>query len=186
MAKKTKLGFDLDGIFIGPPLFVPKSIIEYIYKKSNKNLSYRIPGELESKIRVASHYHLLRPAIKKNIMSLVKISELPEISIFLVSSRFSFLKARTETWIKIQSMGKFFTKMYFNYENEQPHQFKDRIIKKEKIDKFVDDDLDLLMYLSKKNPDVQFYWVGWNKPPPILPENITRVKNLEELKERYL
>jgi hypothetical protein len=183
MKRLQKIGFDLDGIFIGPPLFVPKTIVEHIYKKSNKNLSYRIPGEFEKKIRILSHYYLLRPPIKRNIKALMGLSKTENLSIFLISSRFSFLKSRTETWLKLRSITDLFKKMYFNYDNEQPHIFKDRIIKLEKIDKFVDDDLDLLIYLATNNPNVDFFWIGNDKNLMVFPSNLKRIKNIDEFKE---
>jgi hypothetical protein len=183
---KLRIGIDFDKIFVNYPPIVPGSLIEYLYKRKNRRLKYRIPGEIEKKIRVLSHIPLLRPPIKRNIDSLKKIFNRNNSSIYLISSRFSFLKGRTESWDKKHKISQYFKKMYFNFNDEQPHIFKNKIIKKEGIRKFIDDDLDLLMYLSQENPKVEFYWISSNRKHTKLPANITKIKDLEELREKYL
>lgn len=186
MLSSKKIGFDLDGIFIGPPLFIPRNLVEQLYKRSSHNLSYRIPGDFEKKIRIISHHHLLRPPIKENIRVLKSIAERPDLSISLISSRFSFLKEKTNKALSYNHVKENFNSMYFNLKNEQPHLFKNRLIKKEGIGKFVDDDLDLLLFLAKENPDVKFYWVGISNRKIMLPKNITKIKNLGEFYSKYL
>ena len=186
MLSKQKIGFDLDGVFIGSPPFIPKKLIEALYKKSSNNLSYRIPGKIEQKIRLASHLPLLRPAIQKNVNLLAKLFKSKNISLILVSSRFSFLKKRTEQWGEQNKIHNSFAKTFFNDKNEQPHLFKNRIIKAEKIEKFIDDDLDLLKYLSENNPRVKFYWLTKDNKMKALPQNVYKITSLEELVSRYL
>ncbi|HVT01447.1 MAG TPA: hypothetical protein VHE53_04415 [Patescibacteria group bacterium] len=186
MSKKIVIGIDFDKIFVNYPPFVPTTLIERFYKKRNHKLSYRIPGKIEQQIRILSHTPLFRQPIKANISDLEKIFDGEKSSIFLVSSRFSFLKGKTNLWNKKHNISKFFEKMYFNYENQQPHLFKDRVIKKENIKKFIDDDLDLLQYLSAKNPEVEFYWVTPNIAKVNLPKNIKMIRNLKEFRLKYL
>ncbi len=183
---KTKIGFDFDKIFVSYPPIIPGFLIEYLYKKKNHNLSYRIPGKVEQKIRVLSHTPIFRRPIKSNIDALKKIFDSKEFKIYLISSRFSFLKKRTDDWNHKHKLSSFFENMYFNFDDKQPHIFKKTIIKKEGIQKFVDDDLDLLRYLAKENEDVQFYWLSDNHHLTKLPENIKKIKNLEEFRIKYL
>jgi hypothetical protein len=181
---KNKIGIDFDKIFVDYPPIVPGSVIEFLYKKKNHDLKYRIPGLLERRIRVLSHMSILRPPIRKNIEALKKMFSENDTNIYLVSSRFSFLKKRTEDWDKKHNISKYFKKMYFNFEDIQPHIFKNQIIKKEGIKKFIDDDLDLLLFLSKENPNVKFYWVT-SASTPSLPPNITRIGDLTEFRNKY-
>ena len=184
--KKIKIGIDFDKVLVDYPPVVPSALIEYLYKRRNRNLSYRFPGKLEQKIRIASHTPFLRPPIKTNIESLKKINEKQNCTIYLVSSRFSFLRNKTEIWKKKNNIEELFEKMYFNFNNRQPHIFKDEIIKKEGIEKFVDDDLDLLIFLAGHNPKVEFYWLTSDGIRKRLPSNIFKVKNLEEFRVKYL
>ena len=180
-----RIGIDFDKVFVNYPPFIPDFLIDYLYKKRNHNLSYRFPGKIEQKIRVFSHLPLFRHPVKDNVKSLKKIAESGNSKIYLISSRFSFLADRTRQWDRTYDLFRYFTKSYFNKDDEQPHKFKDRIIKKEKIKKYIDDDLDLLLFLSRGNPDVEFYWLN-RMENKNLPNNITRIENLEEFFEKYV
>ncbi|HVZ67477.1 MAG TPA: hypothetical protein VG917_04380 [Patescibacteria group bacterium] len=186
MSKKLIIGIDFDKIFVNYPPFIPGPLIERFYKKKNHKLSYRIPGKIEQQFRILLHTPIFRQPIKTNISELEKIFNEDKYSIYLVSSRFSFLKGKTNLWNRKHKISKFFEKMYFNFENQQPHIFKDKIIKKENIKRFIDDDLDLLMYLSSKNPDVDFFWVTPNIAKVNLPKNIRMIRNLKEFRLKYL
>lgn len=180
-----KIAFDFDKVFVDYPPFVPTSVIDYLYKKKNGHLAYRYPGFFEKQIRIFSHQPIFRSPMKKNIAAVEKISEDKDIEMYVVSSRFSFLKNRTREWDKKNKVSKYFKKMYFNFGDEQPHLFKERILKTEKVDKFVDDDLDLLFFLAARNPKIKFYWINKDLPYKKLLPNITRVKDLSEF-SKYL
>jgi hypothetical protein len=183
---KVRIGIDFDKIFVNYPPIVPGALIEYLYKNKNHELKYRQPGKFEKRIRVLSHISLFRPPIKSNIEALDKIYQKNNSIIYLISSRFSFLKKKTESWNNKHNMHKYFEKMYFNFEDEQPHLFKNKVIKFERIEKFIDDDLDLLVYLARDNPKVDFYWVTQSSTIRNLPANIKRIKDLNEFLDKYL
>ena len=151
------IGFDLDNIFINTPPIVPRKIIEWLYKgKSNKSLKYRIPSKIEQIIRLFSHYPLFRLPITGNINYIKNLSLTNTNKYYLISSRFGFLKDRTDNLVKRYKLDKIFNTMYFNYENRQPHQFKNDVIRKLNLDTYIDDDLQLLEYLIDKNPKTKF------------------------------
>ena len=182
-----RIGFDFDKVFVDFPPLVPYKVIDYLYKKKNHVLAYRIPAPFEQHIRIFTHHQLLRQPIKENINTLSNIVEQKDIEAFLISGRFGFLRQKTEKWLKKNHMEKYFRDVYFNFENEQPHLFKDRILKKLHIEKFIDDDLELLLYLAKQNPNVKFFWLtdAKNKITQ-LPKNVTPVKNLKDFSLQYL
>ena len=179
ISKTTKIGFDLDGVFINRPPLVPKTVIEWIYMRKSNGLSYRFPGKIEQKIRIISHLPYFRPPIKHNLRSLLDLSS-QRFEILLISSRFSFLRERTNKWDGKNNLFKYFRKIYFNEKDEQPYLFKDKIIKKEKINIFIDDDLDLLFYLANKNAAVDFYWLSKARTKKTFPKNITQIKTLDD------
>lgn len=174
------IGFDLDKVFIDYPPFMPDSLIEKLYKKeSNGKLLYRIPGKKEQLIRYISHHAFLRPPIKDNLSFLEKFSETKN-NLFLISSRFGFLEKRTNDLIKKHKFDRLFKGLYFNYANNQPHIFKDTIIKKLNIDVYTDDDFALIKYLATHNPKVRFYWLNPKSNNKIL-ENLTGITKLSNL-----
>ena len=190
--EKKIIGFDFDNVLLSYPPLVPKELIDYLYKRSfssenkkNFSLMYRFPGKLEQKIRIFSHSPIFRHLIKKNTETLSSISS-KNYDIYLISSRFSFLENRTEEVLKKYKLIKYFTKTFFNFENMQPHIFKDEVIKKLNIEMFVDDDLDLLNYLAPRNPNVEFFWISNKKNKKALPKNISHIYDLKEFKQTYL
>lgn len=155
-----KIGFDLDRVFIDFPPFIPPYVIDWLYKNhGRKTLSYSIPKSPISKlIRRASHLSLFRPLLRKNIEILSQIFLNPNLKLYLVSGRYRFLENLTFKLLHRYNLINPFAKIYLNSANEQPHLFKEKILKKLNLDLFVDDDLDLLKYLQKNGIKTKLLW----------------------------
>lgn len=163
--RRVRVGFDLDGVLIGKPFFVPDRVMEKLVRlKTDHKLLYRFPeSEIERKIRYLSHHPILRPPIRKNIKLIQELSKSKKYELFVVSGRYSFLEKRTWEWFKYYCLRKPFKEIYINLGNEQPHLFKERMIKKLKLSVFIDDDQPLLRYLQKKLKKVEFLHTDENK-----------------------
>lgn len=173
-----KIGFDLDKVFIDYPPLVPDGVIERLYrKKLNGTLAYRIPSRPEQAIRRLSHVSLFRPPIRKNIDFLSTISK-KEHQLYLISSRFRFLESVTVALMKKYGFTDIFEEMYFNFDNEQPHLFKDKILSKLQLDRYVDDDLYLLRYLLPIHTKTNFYWFNNNTTNRELEHNLYAISDL--------
>lgn len=183
-----RIGFDFDKVFVNYPPLVPNFVIDRLYKKKSRKLTYRIPGSFERKIRILSHHPLFRPPIRSNITALTKIHEQKKHTLYLISSRFSFLRDKTQLWLKIYYMDELFDEIYFNFDDEQPHLFKNRMLSELKIDMYVDDDLDLLRFLAQKNSKKKFYWLRKQSffLSSELPDNVIEVTDIEEIRQKYL
>lgn len=176
-----KIGFDLDKVFIDTPPLVPTSVINKFYKKrDNGILLYRIPSRPEQLFRKATHVPLLRRGITKNLAFLKGLSK-EEYKLYLISSRFKFLESETNALIKTYGLDKIFDTMYFNYDNRQPHEFKNEVLKKLDLDMFIDDDLSLLKHVAKDNPKTKFFWLDTATAPDNLAKNIVPIKHLPEI-----
>ncbi len=177
-----RVGFDLDNVFISNPPIIPHRIVERLYrKKTNGDLEYRMPKRFEQYIRKASHAPLLRPAIKNNLSVLRSISK-DKHTLFLISSRFGFLKQATNKIIKKHKLDQIFSEMYFNFDNKQPHLFKEETIKRLRLDTFIDDDLPLLKFLASRNNAIKLYWLN-RKIDKKISANITAITKLERIFE---
>lgn len=175
------IGFDLDKVLINYPPLIPGRLIDRIYKKkSNGELLYRIPSRPEQLIRNAIHHPWLRLPIKDNIQFLSNIPKETH-TLYLISSRFGFLRKRTEALVKKYHLHKIFDGMYFNYENKQPHIFKDEIIRNLNLDIYIDDDRHLINYVAKKNKKTKFYWFNPKHASQQLTKNIYSIKHLSEI-----
>lgn len=174
------IGFDLDKIFIEYPFFLPDAVINKSYKKIVKGkLIYRIPSRPEQLLRLLLHLPILRQPIRTNISLIKKLSK-KNNKHYLISGRFGFLKKRTNQIVKKYCFDEIFDYLYFNFNNNQPHLFKNEIIKKLNIDLYVDDDLELLKYIACDNPKVKLFWLN-KKMNKKLSKNLFAIKSLSEM-----
>ncbi len=155
------VAFDLDGVFIDRPPFVPRSLLEWLYRGPQTNgPSYRFPTtKAEQIVRKLSHHHRLRPAFAQNIAFLHQLlSGFPHDKFYLVSSRYNFLKQPTEAVLSRYGLVSPALKVYMNECNEQPHLFKERMVKRLKIDIFIEDDPRTAYYLARCCPGVKILY----------------------------
>lgn len=163
--KKIKIGLDLDGVLVGKPFFIPKSLLEWLVRShKNKELAYRYPScRFERWLRWLSHHYIFRPPIRKNLKVVRKLAKNRNYLFYLISGRYSFLEDRTYQWLKRYHLITLFEKISINLENEQPHKFKEKMIKKMKIEIFIDDDFSLIKYLAISSPDKKFFCIDGKK-----------------------
>src|SRR6185503_6799514 len=175
------IGFDFDKVFIDYPPFLPKKLFDKFYKKrDNGVLLYRIPAYPEQILRKTLHLPFMRPPIKENLAFLKGISK-KENKLFLISSRYKFLEKETNRLIQKYQLDKIFDSMYFNYENKQPHLFKEEVMKYLDLHKYIDDDLSLLKHVAKDNNKTKFYWLNTNGSSQTYPKNIIEITTLDEI-----
>lgn len=179
------IGFDLDKVFIQYPPFIPEILVDKVYKrKVSGKLIYRIPSKPEQLFRLFLHQPIFRQPIKNNIAFIKKLTKQNSNKHYLISGRFGFLKNRTSDIIKKYSFDKIFDGLYLNFQDNQPHLFKNKIIKKLNIDLYVDDDLQLLEHLCRDNPKVKFFWLNKNQTKS-LRKNLFAIKNLSEMFKNF-
>jgi phosphoglycolate phosphatase-like HAD superfamily hydrolase len=152
MTKKLRIVFDLDGIIVDKPPLIPKKVLEWLFRGNVDNhLHYRFPrSKIEQIIRKLSHFYLFRPPIKENIAFINRLAQKPGYELYIVSGRYSFLKKETANWLGKRGLNSVFKKVYLNKSNDQPHLFKEEVLKDLKADIFVDDDEALCDYLAQK------------------------------------
>lgn len=186
-----KIGFDFDKVFVDYPPFVPETLINYCYRygmrlvKQSKGLSYRVPGSFEKQFRLLTHADILRPPIKRNISALGKIVKNKKHKTYLVSSRYDFLEKKSNHLLKKYKLLPLFDKVFFNFDCQQPHKFKEQILRREKINIYIDDDIELLNYLAKKLPKISFFWITDNIEKNTS-SHITPIQNLNIFYRNYL
>lgn len=177
-----RIGFDFDKVLVHYPPLIPDRFIDWIYKKKSKTLKYRMPGKFEQKIRIISHFPIFRHPIRENISALKGLHK-KKYPLFLISGRLGFLDNRTAQWMKKHPIEKYFTEVHFNFNNEQSHIFKNKLVQSLKITHYLDDDLDLLLYLAKHNPSVKFYWLDTSRiSKRYIPfENIQKISAVSDI-----
>ena len=84
-----------------------------------------------------------------------------KIKAYIITGRNESLKNDFNKWlIKLES-NKFFSGSYFNDKNEQPYIFKEKMIKKLRLDLYVEDNWDIVYFLKlkMKNEKLKIFWI---------------------------
>lgn len=149
--KIIKVGVDFDGVVAYNPLRIFRAPIVSVKKnilKKNK-VKFFIPETPVQKLffKLAHEFSLL-PSIGTEMLR--GLSEEGELETHLVSGRYAYLNPGLYKWLKKHDLDNSFTSINPNELNEQPHLFKKRMVDKLKLDYFIEDNLDIVNYLSAR------------------------------------
>lgn len=156
-----KVGFDLDGVLLYNPARIYRPIIagikKYILKRDTSKFYYP-KNKIEQAIWYFLHKSSVWPAPAVN--ELLKLIKKNKIKAFIISGRYESLKADFKQWIKKIDHDHLFAGYYYNNNNEQPHLFKEKIIKKLNLDIYVEDNWDIVNYLANKTKlKTKIFWI---------------------------
>lgn len=151
--KTLKVGFDLDGVILYNPIRIFRGAAKKFLKpmKSSflhqeKDSFYFPKSNLEKLLWKILHKTSFK--INKGYEDLRMISKNKKIKLYLITGRYGFLKNDYENWLKKISAESIFTECYLNKNNLQPNEFKEKMIKKLKLDIYVEDNLDIIEKLN--------------------------------------
>lgn len=157
MKRPLKVGFDLDGVILYNPIRVlrPLSalISKLIFKK--KTTSFFIPQNPIAKFAwYLLHKTSFIPA--RGLNDLRKLVKEGKVEAHLITGRYSSLTHDFQSWMKSLNSEHLFASQSHNVKNEQPHIFKQNMIKKLGLDIFVEDNWDIVKELKvKSSPNAQ-------------------------------
>lgn len=189
MKKRTlKVGFDLDGVLLYNPARIVRPIIAFMKKK--KVIIHR--DQLEFYVPEPGLGQFFWELLHKSSMWLApgfeQIEELKKQKIiepYLVTGRFGHLQEDYFKWKQKMRADELFVKSFMNDRDEQPHFFKEKLIRELKLDVFIEDNWEIVNYLDKRlsnstnnNKAVKIIWLS-----NVLDFGIdyhSKVKNLKE------
>lgn len=155
---KIKIGCDLDGVVAKHSLgglWVKIRILKERILKKVKDKDYYYPKtELERFVWKVINW--LRVPDKEGIDLLKKLKN-ENFSFYLATSRLKFNYPSTIKWLKKQNLLLIFKDVLVNVQDENPVEFKVKAVEKEKMDYFIDDDLEVLTQLCRTK--AKLYWV---------------------------
>jgi hypothetical protein len=157
-----RVGFDLDGVLLYNPARIFRPMIVFIKKyllKRDLNKFYYPKSRFEQLLWFFLHKSSVWPA--PGITELKKVVKEKKIKAYIISARYESLEKDFEKWIKIIDPEKQFSGYFYNDKNEQPYLFKEKMIKKLKLDIFVEDNWDIVkkLNLKLKNKKSKVYWI---------------------------
>lgn len=160
MSKKIlRIGLDFDGVVAYNPFRVVRAPWAFFKRHilGVKKLTFFYPKNSwqrlmwiivhESSVFPADGVELLRELVKSK-----------KIEVFLITGRFKFLNEDLHQWLGKYHLESLFKNIYVNVGNEQPHLFKEKMLKKLKLVIFVEDNLDIVEYLDGRT-STKIYWI---------------------------
>ncbi len=153
MAKPIVVGFDFDGVVAYNPARLARYPISFI--KQNilgiHTVSFFIPKNgIERAFWSLAHESSMFPAL--GVTHLRHLVSEGVIEAHLLTSRFGFLEPNLRRFLRFWNLSNVFTSVTLNTREEQPHLFKERIIRAKKFEYFVEDNWDIVSHLAANLP----------------------------------
>ncbi|MBI5620011.1 hypothetical protein HY950_03560 [Candidatus Gottesmanbacteria bacterium] len=159
MKKKIIVGLDFDGVVAYSPLRI-----------------LRLPVALAKRHLLGireTHFWVPKTPLEKKLWSLAfstsvfpgrgtallrQLANEGIIEAHLVTARFSFMQNNLNQWLHRRGMHNVFSGIILNTRDEQPHLFKERIINAKRFDYFIEDNLDIVRYLTGRTK-TNVFWI---------------------------
>ncbi|GAB4219722.1 MAG: hypothetical protein Fur009_7190 [Candidatus Microgenomates bacterium] len=147
--KVIKVGFDLDGVLLYNPARIARPIIYFLKKiflKRKIDKFYYPKNKFEKFIWLLLHKSSFFP--QSGIDEIKKLIKNKKIKAYVISARYESLKDDFLLWKKKIDPEDLFSGWYYNEKDEQPYEFKAKMIKKLNLDIFVEDNWDIVKKLK--------------------------------------
>ncbi len=163
MSKKPlRIGFDLDGVLLYNPVRVIRPIISLLKKKKviqRRELQFFVPKTKQQQF-LWRLFHKSSLFVSPAVNQLAELVASGEVEAYIVTARFAHLKADTQYWFNKFSQKNIFKASFMNEQDEQPHLFKLKKIEELKLDYFVEDNWDIVNFLSQKKLATKISWIS--------------------------
>lgn len=164
MKKQLRVGFDLDGVLLYNPARIARPFIVFIKKiflKKEVNKFHYPETKIQKLIWLMFHKVVFGPAL--GYEDLKQLLKTKKIKAYIITGRNESLKNDFNQWIKKLNAKKYFSGCYFNDKNEQPFLFKEKMIKKLKLNLYIEDNWDIVNYLNRqsfsKSQQLEIFWI---------------------------
>lgn len=158
--RPLRVGFDFDGVIAYNPFRVVRAPVA-LFKRhvlGVKRLTFFYPkNKLQELAWKIIHESSMFPA--NGVPLLGELVKQGTIEAHLITARYSFLDHHLDQWLAKYRLHGYFTSVNINARNEQPHLFKERMIQKLNVSYFVEDNWDIVDYLSKVQQRAKIYWI---------------------------
>ncbi|MFS8158768.1 MAG: glycosyltransferase family 4 protein [Candidatus Roizmanbacteria bacterium] len=153
-----RIGFDLDGVLLYNPARIARYPVKLIKKFLHKKVKrFYIPQSPFERF-LWRIFHFSSLFLAPGYMIIKELSDAGLIEPYLVTARYKFLEADFKWWLKHMPIKDLFKGIYINELNEQPHLYKEKMMKKLKLDYFIDDNYDIVEHLTETTP-TKVFWV---------------------------
>ncbi len=158
--KKLKVGFDLDGVILYNPARIMRPLVasfKSIFLKKKK-LKFYVPQTKHERF-MWDLFHKSSLFIAPGFDQIETLSRSNRIEPYIITARYDFLKHDFEHWITKMKARDYCKGCYHNKDDNQPHLYKEEMVRRFDLDVFVEDNLDIVRHLSKTFPDKKILWI---------------------------
>lgn len=157
-----RVGFDFDGVILYNPARILRPFLTYLRGKKtsngqNKLVFYHPKGEIKRVFWWLAHQSSLFPA--KGLQEVYEMIQLKKIEGHIVTGRSTYLKSDFERRLRSIKANQYMASWNISENDEQPHEFKQRMIEELKLDCYVEDNWSIAQYLSK-HTSAKIFWIS--------------------------
>lgn len=157
--RKIRVGIDFDGVIAYNPFRVVRAPVTYAKRLlGQRKTEFYIPRtKIEEVIWGVLHESSVFPA--RGVRLLRSMIQDGAIEAYLVTGRFRYLQGSLYRWLRRHDMETLFSGIHMNLENNQPHLHKHAKIRELKLDYFIEDNWDIVEYVTRQLPSTQVLWI---------------------------
>lgn len=157
---KMRIGFDFDGVIMYNPARAIRRPLAFVKKLiiPHKKSEFFFPSKKISQL-VNILFHKSSFKVATGYDTITQMVHADKIDPYIITARWSFLKKDFLRLIHSLNAQHIFQGYFLNEKNEQPHLFKERMIKELNLDVFIEDNLDIVDYL-RKNTKAEILWIS--------------------------
>jgi len=154
----VRVGFDLDGVLLYNPARIVRPMVASVKHAfmGRKPLHFYYPVT-DAEKALWHMFHLSSIFLSPGIRGIRSLVEDGTVEAYIVTARYDFIGRHLKAWARKRGISPLFTDIIHNAGDEQPHLFKERIIRKLGLRYFVEDNYDIVNYL-KKSP-IKVAWI---------------------------
>ncbi len=158
-----KVGFDMDGVLLYNPARLVRPLISSLKKKDvcihRKELEFYVPQSRWEEI-MWELFHKSSIFIAPGFELIEQYKEQELLDPYLITGRFAHLRKDFAKWQRKLKTDKVFHQAFMNDQDEQPHLFKERKIQELGLEYFIEDNWDIVHYLSDKlKGKCKIFWI---------------------------
>lgn len=157
--KKIRVGVDFDGVVAYNPARILRGYVKWFKRRvlGITRLSFMVPKNPVVKLLwILIHESSVFPA--RGIGLLKTLAAEDRYEFYLITGRFPILERSLRRWLKRNKLEVLFKTVCINTKEEQPHLFKQAKIEELNLDYYIEDNLDIVEYLSGKTK-TKVFWI---------------------------
>ncbi|MCX7996613.1 MAG: hypothetical protein N2691_02515 [Patescibacteria group bacterium] len=155
-----RVGFDLDGVILYNPARIIRPIVAAVKRKllKKKKLKFYVPQSPQERF-IWRLFHKSSLFIAPGFSEIRPLVDSRKIEAYIVTARYDFLKEDFHSWLRKSGCQEYFHGWFHNKDDEQPHLYKEAMVRKLGLDIFIEDNLDIVRHLAKSFPDKHIIWI---------------------------